>query len=40
VRNGCPTITNGEDEDLLALAVAVQILTDSKVYSRLLNYEE
>ena len=40
VRRGCPTITNGEDEDLLAMSVAVQILTDSKVYSRLLNYEE
>lgn len=40
VRRGCPTITNGEDEDLLAMSVAVQILTDPKVYSRLLNYEE
>lgn len=40
VRRGCPTITNGEDEDLLTMSVAVQILTDSKVYSRLLNYEE
>ncbi|MBP5485169.1 MAG: PDZ domain-containing protein [Alphaproteobacteria bacterium] len=40
VRRGCPVITNGEDEDLLAMAIAVQILTDSKVYSRLLNYEE
>jgi len=40
VRRGCPTITSGEDEDLLSLSVAVQILTDPKVYSRLLNYAE
>ena len=37
VRRGCPTITSGEDEDLLARSVAVQILTDGKVYNRLLN---
>lgn len=40
VRRGCPTITNGEDEDLLARSVAVQILTDSKVYNRLLDISE
>ena len=39
IRSGCPTITNGEDEDLVALSVAVKILTDPKVYSRLLNFE-
>lgn len=39
VRNGCPTITSGEDEDMVALSVAVKILTDSKVYSRLINFE-
>jgi len=39
IRNGCPTITSGEDEDLVALSVAVKILTDAKVYSRLLNFE-
>lgn len=39
VRRGCPTITSGEDEDLVALSVAVKILTDDKVYSRLLNFE-
>ncbi len=39
VRRGCPTITSGEDEDLVALSVAVKILTDAKVYSRLLNFE-
>lgn len=37
VRRGCPTITSGEDEDLLSRSVAVQLLTDSKLYSRLLN---
>lgn len=37
VRRGCPTITSGEDEDLLSRSVAVQILTDGKVYNRLLN---
>lgn len=40
VRRGCPTITSGEDEDLLARSVAVQILTDSKVYNRLLDISE
>ncbi len=39
VRNGCPTITSGEDEDLVAMSVAVKILTDPKVYSRLVNFE-
>ncbi|MBO4700142.1 MAG: PDZ domain-containing protein [Alphaproteobacteria bacterium] len=37
VRRGCPTITSGEDEDLLSRSVAVQLLTDPKIYSRLLN---
>ena len=39
VRRGCPVITSGEDEDLLARSVAIKILTDRKVYSRLLNME-
>ncbi|MBO4480051.1 MAG: PDZ domain-containing protein [Alphaproteobacteria bacterium] len=39
IRRGCPTITSGEDEDMVALSVAVKILTDKKVYSRLLNFE-
>lgn len=39
IRNGCPTITSGTDEDLVALSVAVKILTDAKVYSRLVNFE-
>ena len=37
IRRGCPTITSGEDEDLLSRSVAVKLLTDSKIYSRLLN---
>ena len=37
VRRGCPTITSGEDEDLLSRSVAVQLLNDPKIYSRLLN---
>ena len=35
VRRGCPTITSGADEDVLSLAVAVKILTEKKVYNRL-----
>lgn len=35
VRKGCPVITSGADEDRLAMAVAVQILTDKKIYHRL-----
>lgn len=36
IRRGCPTITSGADEDALSAAVAVKILTDKKVYNRLL----
>ncbi len=36
IRRGCPVITNGADEDALSMAVAVKILTDKKVYSRLI----
>ncbi len=35
IRRGCPTITSGVDEDALAAAVAVKILTDAKVYNKL-----
>ena len=35
IRRGCPTITSGADEDSVAAAVAVKILTDKKVYNRL-----
>ncbi len=36
VRRGCPTITSGTDEDAVAAAVAIKILTDKTVYSRLI----
>ncbi len=36
IRRGCPTITSGADEDSVAMAVAVKILTDKKVYNRLI----
>lgn len=36
VRRGCPVITSGADEDAVATAVAVKILTDKKVYNRLI----
>jgi carboxyl-terminal processing protease len=35
IRKGCPVITNGADEDAVAAAVSVKILTDKKVYNRL-----
>lgn len=35
VRRGCPTIVSGADEDALAAAVSAKILTDKKVYNRL-----
>ena len=35
IRRGCPVITSGADEDALATAVSVKILTDKKVYSGL-----
>ena len=37
IRRGCPVITSGADEDSLASAVAVKILTDGKVYNRLMD---
>ncbi len=39
IRRGCPVITSGADEDALSAAVAVKILTDKVVYSRLLVQE-
>ena len=36
IRKGCPVITSGADEDALAMAVSVKILTDKKVYNRLI----
>ena len=37
IRRGCPSITSGADEDALATAVAVKILTDKKVYNKLIS---
>ncbi len=39
VRRGCPMITSGVDEDALSAAVAAKILTDKKVYNRLIAEE-
>lgn len=39
VRRGCPTIVNGADEDAVATAVSVKILTDKKLYNRLIAEE-
>lgn len=36
IRRGCPVITSGADEDALSAAVSAKILTDEKVYDRLL----
>ncbi len=36
IRKGCPVIVSGSDEDALSAAVAAKILTDKKVYSRLI----
>ena len=36
VRKGCPVITSGADEDAVAMAVSVQILTDKKIYNKLI----
>ena len=35
IRKGCPVIVSGADEDALVAAVATKILTDTKVYNRL-----
>ena len=37
MRNACPKIVSGTDEDALAGAVSVQILTDSKIYDQLMD---
>lgn len=37
IRRGCPIITSGADEDALSAAVAVKVLTDRKVYHRLMD---
>ena len=37
VRRGCPVITSGVDEDALSAAVAAKILTDARLYNKLLS---
>lgn len=37
LRNACPKITSGTDEDTLASAISIQILTDNKVYDQLMD---
>lgn len=39
IRRGCPVITSGADEDAVAAAVSVKILTDPKVYNKLVAEE-
>lgn len=36
IRKGCPSITSGADEDAVSAAVSTKILTDKKVYNKLL----
>lgn len=36
VRRGCPVITSGTDEDAAAAAVSAKILTDKKLYNKLI----
>lgn len=36
IRKGCPNIKSGEDEDAVALAISIELLTDKKVYEKLL----
>lgn len=40
IRKGCPVITNGADEDAVARAVAFKIVTDAKIYDKLINAEQ
>lgn len=36
VRRGCPVITNGDDEDMMSMAIATKVLTDKDVYHKLI----
>lgn len=36
IRKGCPVITSGKDEDAVSMAVSAKILTDKKLYNRLI----
>ena len=38
LRNACPKITSGTDEDALATSLGVKILTDKKVYNELMDF--
>lgn len=37
IRQGCPIIASGTDEDALSMAVSVKILTDMKIYNGLID---
>ncbi|MCL2369074.1 MAG: S41 family peptidase [Alphaproteobacteria bacterium] len=37
IRRGCPQIASGADEDAVAMAIAVQILSDERVFNNLMN---
>lgn len=37
LRKACPNITSGEDEDSMATAVSMKILTDKKIYNELMD---
>lgn len=37
LRKACPNITSGEDEDSMASAVSLKILTDKKIYNELMD---
>ena len=36
VRRGCPVIANGDDEDMMSMAIATKVLTDKDVYHKLI----
>ena len=36
IRKGCPVITSGKDEDAVSMAVSAKILTDKKLYNKLI----
>ncbi len=38
LRNACPKITSGTDEDALATSLSVKILTDKKIYNELMDF--
>jgi len=38
LRNACPKITSGTDEDTLASAISIQLLSERKLYNELMDY--